>query len=374
MNKTHLRQSPYKQIFLFLLLAIMLSACGAKEIPAEALGEGPKTWIEYPPEGEIFSMRAIPIMIYSAGSSGGQDISVEVGGQILPAGEISSLSESGTLLRDDLLWQPPAEGKYVIYASTGNGIPAKLTFCVVNCDEPSVEANLPTSTPAITSTLPIITLPPAEISTMPVADSTFTPAPTKAGAANVSFSAAPPYINQGECTTLNWNVTGNFQTVYLEGTPVNANGSDSECPAQSYIYHLQVVEMDSTTSDYWTTVEVYATEIPTDTPLPPADSTGPNISWTNLVWGNCQFSGQAGISDESGVSWAKFYYNKDGEGWNSIWMSGSDTWQSDLGVSVGDGTGTVIPGSIEYYINAVDNLGNESTSGTSSYNYGSCDG
>ncbi|MCJ7433411.1 MAG: hypothetical protein MUO77_07995, partial [Anaerolineales bacterium] len=61
--------------------------------------------------------------------------------------------------------------------------------------------------------------------------------------------------------------------------------------------------------------------------------------------------------------------------WKSVWMSeiSADFWQSEAGISVGDGIGTVI-GTVEYYITASDNLGNQSESGPSTYNYTSCGG
>ena len=199
---------------------------------------------------------------------------------------------------------------------------------------------------------------------------TDTPTATPYSESSAEFWAAPPYLNSGECTTLNWNVYGDFQAVYFEGTSVGASGSDEECPAETYTYNLQVVEMDGSTTDHWASVEVSEPppEPPTDTPTPteeppPADTSGPSIDWTNGFLEACQFYGQAGITDESGVSWAQFYYNKNGEGWASVWMQeiSAGNWESD-GVMVSDDAVT-----IEYYVVASDELGNESESGTVSF-------
>ena len=380
------RQTLFSKKFFFLaliLLALSLTACGAEGVPTDldALGEGPTTWIEYPPEGEIFSMGAIPIVVYAADAGGVASIEINIDGQPVPAGQLLSLAGgSSTLVSTEVLWQPPREGEYMITASSGGGASTTLRFCVVNCDGTTTEVEAPTSTPLPIATLPTLapdepTRTPSPIPSATLATTnTATNTPVSYSKANVEFWAAPPYLNQGECTTLNWNVTGNFKAVYLEGNTVNASGSDNECPAQSYTYQLHVDEMDNSTSIYEAYVEVYEVVIPTDTPIP-ADTTGPSINWTGLTWSGCQFYGEAGITDESGVSWAQFHYNKDGEGWNSIWMSGSgDYWQAELGVAVGDGMGTVIPGSIEYYVITADTLGNENESGVSSYNYSSCDG
>ncbi len=289
------------------------------------------------------------------------------------------------MVRADLSWQPPAEGEYRIVASAG-GASTALSFCVVTCDKPptaAVEADSPPTITPPTIAPPIITLPPNQPSSTPTASPmpSITPSPTSTATnmptatltpttisyiePGANFWAAPDAITQGECTTLNWDVSGDFQAVYFEGNLVNATGSDSECPASSYTYHLQVVDMYGGTYDYWASVDVAA---------PPADTSGPNINWTNLVWEACEFYGEADISDESGVAWAQVYYNKNGEGWNSIWMSelSAEYWQADLGVPV-DG-GEIVIGSIEYYIIASDSLGNQSTSATSYYSYSSCDG
>ncbi len=388
----------YRRKFLFVIfiltaLTLTLSACELSQEELEAVGNleaGPQVWIEYPPEGEIFTMGSIPITVYAASQSGVGGISISVGGQVVAVTELIPLIDDSTLVRADLNWQPPTEGEYLILASAG-GAPASLRFCVVTCetaedddqpgptatatatlapDEPTwtpspspAASYTPTPTPANTNT----PTPTAYVSPTPTPTIYLSPTATAYSESSAEFWAAPPYINAGECTTLNWNVYGDFQAVYFEGISVNASGSDQECPPETYTYHLQVVEMDNSTTDHWTTVDVYEP--------PPADTSGPSVNWTNLVWESCQFFGEAGISDESGVAWAQFYYNKNGEGWASVWMSelSTDYWQSEIGIPVDDGLGTPV-GTIDYYIVANDNLGNQSESSTSTYNYMSCDG
>ena len=200
---------------------------------------------------------------------------------------------------------------------------------------------------------------------------TDTPTATPYSESSAEFWAAPPYLNSGECTTLNWNVYGDFQAVYFEGTSVGASGSDEECPAETYTYNLQVVEMDGSTTDHWATVEV--SEPPPEPP--PADTSGPSINWTTLVWEDCRAFGQAEVTDESDVSQATFYYNKNGEGWNGVWMQeiSADLWESEVGVLVDDGMETPV-GTLEYYVVASDKLGNESESATTTYDYVGCGG
>jgi len=358
------------KLLVFIILVLFASGC-APDHPA--LSEsGAQAWVEYPFDGETLPLEPITLVVYAADSANVSGINVKVNGVALPAGQLEPLTSDGSsrLVRTDLVWQPPAEGEYIVEADSG-GAATSITFCIVTCQPEEVIEILPTST--ATSTLPIITLPPD----VP----TNTPTPTPHTESQVEFWAAPPYINAGECTTLNWNVSGDFQAVYYAGGTVNPSGSQSECPTESRNYQLQVVEMDNATTDHWVYVEVYQpaappTDTPTPTEPPPAvDNTGPSINWTMLVWESCQFFGEAGISDESGVGWAQFYYNKNGEGWASVWMSklSADYWQSELGISVDEGIGTPI-GTIEYYVIASDNLGNQSESATLLYDYTGCDG
>ena len=110
-------------------------------------------------------------------------------------------------------------------------------------------------------------------------------------------------------------------------------------------------------------------------PPPPADTTGPSIGSSSLVFESCQFYGQASISDASGVSWAKFGFDLNGEGWKWVWMQdlGGGVWQSEAGISLESGIGTPI-GVIQYQIQAADTLGNETISGVNTHSYTSCDG
>jgi len=87
--------------------------------------------------------------------------------------------------------------------------------------------------------------------------------------------------------------------------------------------------------------DIPITEAP---PPPPADTDGPSIGSSSLVFESCQFYGQASISDASGVSCAKFGFNLNNEGWKWVWMQdlGSGFWQSEVGISKDSVIGTPI--------------------------------
>jgi len=127
-----------------------------------------------------------------------------------------------------------------------------------------------------------------------------------------------------------------------------------------------VVKLDGSTEDRQVFIDVYGScETQPPPPPPSQDTTGPNIGWVGLAWEDCQFYGQANISDPSGVNQAKFWYNINGQGWYSVWMQdiGGGLWQTEVPISADTGMGTPA-GSVEYSVWANDNLNNESSSGT----------
>ena len=299
--------------FAWVAVVVIALGLGGCEMPegqsvAQIPESGDSVWIEFPAEGQIVPNQVIPFVVYATSEGSVPAISLEVNGVALSTNQTASLDSdgSGRMARLDQVWQPPAEGEYTLTASA-SGASTAVTFCVVTCNpEEEVQTG---PTPTDTATLPFITLPPEGATDTPTPDTE----------SQVEFWAAPPYINEGECTTLNWNVSG-AQTVYYEGGKVASSGSQQECPAESRDYQLQVVGTDSGTTDYWASVDVYEVdeplpptntptntsppppaEPPTDTPTPteeppPADTSGPSINWTTLVWEDCRAFGQAEVT------------------------------------------------------------------------------
>lgn len=77
-----------------------------------------------------------------------------------------------------------------------------------------------------------------------------TPLPTSTPSPEISFSANPETIQQGQCSTLTWS-TENVRTVYVY--PQGANwqdfgvpgiGSQTVCPQETTTYEMRVVKMD----------------------------------------------------------------------------------------------------------------------------------
>jgi hypothetical protein len=369
----------------FILSLILISALflGGFSL-AQSTDTGPQAWVEFPLHGETMEMGIIPIVAYAASTEGVSSLTVSVDGETLPVESLQPLTTDGStrLVRVDHSWQPPGEGKYTVIANAG-GATASITFCVVTCyplEEVDESAPTETHTPEDEITFTPSPTPAPD-------DPTYTPSPTAADTAtftpttqptatdtpspypsdtptpytesSAEFWAAPDYLNAGECTTLSWNVYGDFQTVYFEGSTVNASGADSECPPESYTYHLQVVEMDGSYTDYWASVEVY---------VPPADSSGPSFNYVTHFWEGCTIYGEAGITDPSGVTWAEFWFNHNEQGWAWIQMNqNGEQWVSQVGIDT-DG----FAGSLVYKVRTLDSLNNESWSGEYTHNYAYC--
>ncbi len=345
----------------------------------DGVASGAQVWIEFPLNNINLPNQDITFVVYATDASGVSGIELKINGTSLPAGQLTTLSSDGSnvLVRLDQNWLPPAEGEYTLDASA-SGASASVNFCIGTCDAPAVEdtgptathtntldADEPTPTPtptptaSLTPTLtptPTLTLTPTQTAT-----AYSSPTPTPYTESSADFWAAPPNINAGECTTLNWNVYGDFQAVYFEGISVNASGSDSECPTESYTYHLQVIEMDGSATDHWATVEVYQP--------PPADTTGPTINYVTHFWEGCTIFGEAGLSDPSGVIWAEFWFNHNEAGWAWIQMNNTsgDQWVSQVGIET-DG----FAGSLVYKVRTEDSFNNESWSGEYIHNYSYC--
>ncbi|MBL6983232.1 MAG: hypothetical protein ISR58_18805 [Anaerolineales bacterium] len=375
----------YFMWFAMVMISLLLSGSAVTQ---ESSATGTDAWIEFPFNGMDLPNQTINFVVYATDASGISGISLKVNGEAIPEGTTYAISTEGSAImaRLDQEWQPPAEGKYTLEATahtTGGGTssPSSVTFCVGTCDDTVIEETgpiipqddadadptwTPTPTAAYSETPTATPTPSPAPSETPTATLTLTETPTPTPTAtaytqsSADFWAAPPYINQGECTTLNWNVYGDFQAVYFEGTVVNPSGSDSECPTETYTYHLQVLEMDNSATDYWTNVEVYAA---------PADTTGPTVNYVTHFWEGCTIYGEADMSDPSGVIWAEFWFNHNDAGWAWIQMynSSGDQWVSQVGIET-DG----FAGSLVYKVRTEDAFNNESWSGEYVHNYAYC--
>lgn len=355
-----------------ILLALILLTSGCSGAPGASAETGTNAWVEYPYEGSILPLAPVTLVVYASDPAGISYIHIKVNGQSLPAYAASPMTADGNtrLVRIDYAWTPPGEGEYLVEAvgvnaAGASGGSSSTRFCIVTC-----ASSGPTPTPAPDAT-ETPTPAPAE-----------TPTQTAFPGTSIQFWASPPYINAGECTTLNWDVSG-AQQVTLGGTAVNASGSQQACLCETSSYTLNVTGLDGQIQSQTLRVDVYGscaapvTEAPPQPPpppQPPADTSGPTVNAVYAVWEGCAIYGQAEISDPSGVSWAEFHYNLNGQGWAWILMNQSGSlWTSQVGVQVTDGMSTPV-GSMVYKVRTLDSLNNETWSGTSILEYVGCGG
>lgn len=383
-----------------LFVMVYTSACGDYVInltqppelgkPQEVPSGAGHTWIEFPIDGQTYPMEPMTFAVYAADGQGVSGIELWVNGEPVTVGAPHTLVDANDrLVRLDQVWLPQAEGTYVLQASSrgtgGLSEAPHITFCIVTCRAVG-EPVTPTDTPT-----------PATGITITPEETTFTPTITPTGTvtiyptAKVEFWAAPPYANAGQCTTLNWNVSG-AQYVYLGGSQMNASGSLQVCPCQTTSYTLSVYEMDGAQKDNKVTVTVSGscqgptTEPPTWAPPTtepptqgaPMDTTGPSISGVSLVGEGCQFYGQAYVDDDSGINQVRFYYNN-GQGWAWILMNsiGGGLFQTQRAIDDPSLGGMVSPPwMVEYYVIAVDASPqmNETNSGSTSKTMMGCGG
>jgi hypothetical protein len=390
-----------------LFVMVYTSACGDYVInltqppepgkPQEVSSSAGHTWIEFPIDGQTYPMEPMPFAVYAADGQGVTGIELWVNGVPVTVGAPHNLSDAGNrLVRLDQVWLPQAEGTYVLQASSrgtgGLSEAPHITFCIVTCravGEPVTSTEPPTPATGITITPEETTLTPTITPT-----GTVTVYPT----AQIEFWASPPYANAGQCTTLNWNVSG-AKYVYLDGNQVNFSGSQQVCPCQTTTYTLSVYEMDGTQKDNKVTVIVSGSCQPPTTLLPgpppspptwappttepptqatPQDTTGPSISDVNLTGDDCQFYGQAYVDDDSGINQVRFYYNN-GQGWAWILMNsiGGGLFKTPRAIDDPSSGGMVSPPwTVEYYVIAVDASPqmNETNSGSTSKSLMGCGG
>lgn len=119
--------------------------------------------------------------------------------------------------------------------------------------------------------VPVIASPPPPVippTPVPQATPTPLPAATPTPAAQISLSADPTTINQGQCSTLRWSVQ-NVQAVWVyprgqhfEHFPRAGEGNEVVCPNSTTVYEMRVLQRDGSTVFREVTVTVNATQQP----------------------------------------------------------------------------------------------------------------
>jgi uncharacterized protein YraI len=121
---------------------------------------------------------------------------------------------------------------------------------------PPTPTGTPTQTPSATPLLPTATPSETAVPATPTPTSTATPTATatQAGSKN-EFDVSPTRVQGGECVNVTWSVI-EVREVYFQGQGVPGVGGRQECPKETTIYRLRIVNLDSTEEVIDRTVEV----------------------------------------------------------------------------------------------------------------------
>ncbi len=389
-------------LIVLLVLTLLFSACS---FDSTWRAPSPLVWIDAPGDGTSVALgTSVAVMAYASSDLGRvsqmallvNDVPVT---NLALAPVMSGAEGRGT-------WTPIMSGPYnlqvrataaggraetsmsvAVLVVSGSPTPAPLlyatpTFTLITpLALPATRTPTPTFTPITPLALPATRTPtPTFTPITPLAlpatrTPTHTPTPTFTRTplppAQVNFRADDTSLTSGQCTTLRWDVE--YATaVYLDGSGVAGHGTKQVCPASTTTYRLHV-EAPSGNVDRQVTITVSA----------PADTSGPTIS--NITESNdpikwppqCapnQVTISAFVSDPSGVGMVKLNYrvvegSRQGT-WRSEGMNLTGTsiyattviaseLQASLNPPVTKGSGT-----LEYYIQAFDTKGNQSTSST----------
>jgi len=165
----------------------------------------------------------------------------------------------------------------------------------------------------------------------------------------------------------------NVNAYWVNDKPrVGDDGSFKTCPCQDETHTLRAVKRDGSEQTLYVTIRVSGQcPTPTPPPPPPEDKIGPDISALETHESSldnscsqcalpCETDVYVNVDDPSGVAGVKLVYRKPGETtWNNAGMTnaGGTTYKTTLNAN-GWNAGT-----IEFYVRAYDNRGNDSESG-----------
>ncbi len=389
-------------LIVLLVLTLIFSACSL-----DSTGRAPLVWIDAPGDGASVALGTSVAVMAHASSNLGRVSQMALLVNDVPvinlalAPMISGVEGRGT-------WTPIMSGTYnlqvrataadgssatsasVSVLVSGAPTPAPLLYAthtptptftpITPLALPATRTPTPTFTPITPLALPATRTPtPTFTPITPLAlpatrTPTHTPTPTFTRTpwppAQVNFRADNTSLTSGQCTTLRWDVEY-AAVVYLDGSGVAGHGTRQVCPNSTTTYRLHV-EAPSGNVDRQVTITVSV----------PADTSGPTISnitesndpikWPPQCMPN-QVTISAFVSDPSGVGMVKLNYrvvegSRQGT-WRSEGMSLTGTSiyattiiASELQASLNPPVNKV--STLEYYIQAFDTKGNQSTSPT----------
>ena len=203
---------------------------------------------------EVVSGEEVIIEAEARGTENIVRVQVWIDGELI---DVASNPSPGPTFHARLAWRAAGIGSHQaeVRAFTADGEASEVAAIFVNVVSAQSQAT-PTRTPTATSTpRPTSTATPTRT---PTATLTATPTPTPTPVPQISFRVDDDRLNQGECTTLRWDVEF-IREVYLDGMGVVGHSSREVCPGTTTNYTLRIVHRDGSTEDRVLTVFVTLT-------------------------------------------------------------------------------------------------------------------
>ncbi len=356
--------------FLFALLCLCLTGCG---LETSGIGPSRSLWLDSPVETETTTDTAVAITVHANFELSEVTIGYNlVGSSNIPYSVIPMTMVGPNLYEGVTTWSTDDPGEYNLRAYTMDGIIAPARYLRVNLPGTPVAEGTPTRSAA-------------EIAY--VSPTPGTPLPPVVG--QIQFNADEYALSSGECTYLRW-ATVYVDQAYLNGESVALMSSRQVCPTMTTTYTLQGDYSGGSTQKS-VTLTVSSAVVPT-TPVPVADSQGPAITDISKTQNNI-FDGTAcGVTsntiivkatDASSVNHVVLWYRakkispaQTGE-WRSLIMIsiGGNKYQGIIGITeLSSSLGLYADGTVDFYIEATDGLGNKSQSSSQTFSTTMCFG
>ena len=365
-----------KKAWLYLLLfSFGLGGCAF-----DSTYTAPMIWLDAPIEDfETLVGTNIPVQASSGVNDPGLDMYIVVNGEIIAEGlAVTQQSEENrSLFIGSGYWTVPTVGDFHLrvrlISSRGNEDSDEV---VIRAYQQATAAPLlpATSEPSLyISPLPPFILASPTSTKQPtfIIEISQTPLPP----IEINFWANEMEITKGNCTVLHWEVK-NANRVSLNGNSVNMNGKQKTCPDESATYTLRA---QNTSDSLERSLDI---KVITPAVTIPPDTSGPMIqqiqkSYPKIYWppdcSPAEVVISALVNDPSGVKTVSLFYRlvdgkRQGQ-WRerSMNLTSTNTYAhtltaKDLQASLNPPVENAAAAALQYYLLAIDNLGNRNQS------------
>jgi hypothetical protein len=294
------------------LLALMAGILSC----ATPVETGPRAWFDWPRDGHRMEVgTTVEIICHAYAREGVAEIQLAVDTQPY---RLEAPAEAGEqFVEIHLEWTATEPGDYLLSVTAFDvagaaSNPASVTVTVAG-EEPGLvvtPTEVATTVPATGTPIPPTGTPRPPTATPPPPTGTPRPptaTPPPPPPTIASFTANPPSIEAGECSTLSWAVEGVISAVYLDGEGVGDHDSRSRCPTTTTTYTLRAVGPGGERTADVTVAVTQPSPTPTpDTQGPPAPSLVSPTGGQGVGCGDVTLRWNP-VSDPSGIG---MYYVK----------------------------------------------------------------